>query len=302
VIAVSVLRHLGFRQFIVSGVLVCVVSAVSLWPMLTTQIEVPIVESAAVPIPSVIALSHSGDPPLPTDFEEVMSSAGTDFEITEPLLGIPDHSADRDSLSESVSEPPGKATGEGLSAFMSSWKMNDLFFLIVNENLSPGSAAWFAVLPDDTKRQFISPVTKWTNQSDAYAAFLVSRVITAAIHIFITAWLAAVAWRANLRQLPGLVFLSVAWFWLLLPTLNPWYWIWAMPLLPFVRLRSWLLTSGCVALYYSRFWLQNTWGARLVPGTTYDGKMFFNFVVVWLEYVPLLVILCVEYYKRSRHR
>ena len=302
VIAVSVLRHFGIRQFIVSGVLVCVVSAVSLGPMLATRIEAAIVDSTAAPTPHVMSLSSVSDPPLPTDFKEVTSSTDTDVKLTERLPRVLVYSDDRDSLSESAAEQPRRATGEGLSTFMSSWKMNDFFFLIVNENVSPGSAAWFSVLPDDVKRRFIVPVAEWMNQSEAHAAFFVSRAVTAAIHMLITTWLAAAAWRADLRQLPGLVFLSLAWFWLLLPTLNPWYWIWAMPLLPFVRLRSWLLMSGCVTLYYSRFWLENTWGTRVIPGITYDGKTFFNFVVVWLEYVPLLIIICLEYYKRSRRR
>ncbi|MDG1896186.1 MAG: hypothetical protein P8J37_14885 [Fuerstiella sp.] len=298
VIAVSVLRHFGLRQFVVSGVLVIAVSIISLWPMLATGIQVPAVEAAAPPTAYEISTSNVGDPPLPADFEEVTRKADTDAEVSGPLSEGLVPSENRDSVSESVTVSPNNATGDGLTAFMGSWKMNDLFFLIVNENLSPGSAAWFSVLPDKRKQQIIAPFHDWTNRSDTHAAFLFSRAITAAIHVLITAWLAA-AWRADLRQLPGLVFLSVAWFWLLLPTLNPWYWTWSMPLLPFVRLRSWLLMSGCVTLYYSRFWFQNTWGAPLIPGTTYDGKTFFNFVVVWLEYVPLLVILCVERHKRS---
>ncbi len=291
VIAVSVLRHFGFRQFVVSGALVTAVSTITLWPMLATKIQLPAVESAAAS--DAVTLTNIHDPPLPADFDEVTNVAGT-----EQLPRVPVFSKDRDSLSAVAPKPTQQATSQGLSAFMSTWKMNDLFFLIVNENLKPGSAAWFAILPDTTKRHFIVPVTEWRNQSAEQAAFWVSRAITAVIHVLITAWLAAAAWRANLRQLPGLVFLSVAWFWLLLPTLNPWYWIWAMPLLPFARLRSWLFMSGCVTIYYSRFWFQNTWGAQLIPGTTYDGKSFFNFVVVWLEYIPLLVVLCMEHRRR----
>ncbi|HIK90836.1 MAG TPA: hypothetical protein EYG03_02435 [Planctomycetes bacterium] len=294
VIAVSVLRHFGFRQFAVSGALVTVVSAITLWPMLATKIEVPTVQYTVAETSDVVALSNTHDPPLPADFDEVTNSAGT-----EQPPRVPVFSKDRDSLSETVATPSQQATGEGLSAFMGSWKMNDLFFLIVNENLTPESAAWFSILSDTTKRQFIVPVADWRNQSAEQAAFGVSRAITAVIHILITAWLAAAAWRANLRQLPGLVFLSVAWFWLLLPTLNPWYWIWAMPLLPFARLRSWLFMSCCVTIYYSRFWLQNTWGAQMIPGTTYDGRAFFNFVVVWLEYVPLFIVLCMEQRRRT---
>ncbi|MCP4786878.1 MAG: hypothetical protein GY878_25370 [Fuerstiella sp.] len=300
VIAVSVLRHFGFRQFAVSGALVTVVSAVTLWPMLATKTERPAGKSSSASVFDAVTLTDINGPPLPTDFEEVTTSADTERTVQPP--GAPVSSKNRDAAPEAPSERSQQVTGEGLSAFMGSWKMNDLLFLIVNENLTPGSTAWFSIPPDTAKRLFVLPVAEWTNQSEEAAAFRVSRAITAVIHMLITAWLASAAWRANLRQLPGLVFLSMAWFWLLLPTLNPWYWIWAMPLLPFARLRSWLFMSGCVTIYYSRFWFQNTWGAQLIPGTTYDGRAFFNFVVVWLEYVPLFIVLYMEHRRRSTRR
>lgn len=149
---------------------------------------------------------------------------------------IPGVSENRQSQTESVMGVPQESSGEGISRFMGTWKMNDIFFLIVNENLTSGSTAWFSVRPDNVSQQLTLPVAEWTNQSEHQAVFIVSRAVPAAIHVFITMWQAAVAWRVHLRQLPRLVFLSWAWFWLLLPTLNPWYWIWAMPLLPFAHL------------------------------------------------------------------
>ena len=172
-----------------------------------------------------MSLSSVSDPPLPTDFKEVTSSTDTDVKLTERLPRVLVYSDDRDSLSESAAEQPRRATGEGLSTFMSSWKMNDFFFLIVNENVSPGSAAWFSVLPNDVKRRFIVPVAEWMNQSEAHAAFSFPAGYGGDSHAHHNVAGRQPAWRADLRQLPGLVFLSLAWFWLLLPTLNPWYWI-----------------------------------------------------------------------------
>jgi hypothetical protein len=81
-------------------------------------------------------------------------------------------------------------------------------------------------------------------------------------------------------------FLTIAWFWLLLPTLNPWYWTWAMPLLPFARSRAWLALSGLVFVYYLRFWLTYHFAETPVLGTRYPGPWFFDYIVTWLEFGP----------------
>ena len=66
-----------------------------------------------------------------------------------------------------------------------------------------------------------------------------------------------------------------------------------MPLLPFTRLRCWLLLSGCVFAYYLRFWLETSFGSQTVVGTNYGGADFFAFVVVWFEFLPFGVALIV---------
>ena len=90
------------------------------------------------------------------------------------------------------------------------------------------------------------------------------------------------------------VFLTLAWFWLLAPTQNPWYWSWAAVFLPFVRLKSWLLLSGFVFLYYTRFWFEYHVPNTNVLGTGYRGTVFFDLIVTWIEFVPPLVMLGVE--------
>ena len=80
-------------------------------------------------------------------------------------------------------------------------------------------------------------------------------------------------------------------FWLLLPTLNPWYWTWAVPLLPFARNRAWLALGGLVFLYYLRFWLTYHYADAPVLGTRYSGPWFFDYVVTWLEFGPWFVWL-----------
>ncbi|MFM9961618.1 MAG: hypothetical protein ACKV2Q_10370 [Planctomycetaceae bacterium] len=48
-------------------------------------------------------------------------------------------------------------------------------------------------------------------------------------------------------------FLIIAWYWLLLPTQNPWYLTWCLPFLPFARGRAWFALSVLAFVYYLRF-------------------------------------------------
>ncbi len=86
-------------------------------------------------------------------------------------------------------------------------------------------------------------------------------------------------------------FLTLAWFWFLSPTLNPWYWTWVMPLLVFARSRVWQWMSGVVMLYYLRFWFIYQFPDTPLAGTPYAGAAFFDFVVTWLEFGPWLACL-----------
>ena len=81
---------------------------------------------------------------------------------------------------------------------------------------------------------------------------------------------------------------------LLSPTQNPWYWTWALPLVPFVRGRAWLALSSLVLFYYLRFWLRYHFETTPVLGTRYPGVPFFDLVVTWFEYGPWLLWLTVS--------
>ena len=89
-------------------------------------------------------------------------------------------------------------------------------------------------------------------------------------------------------------FLTVAWFWLLLPTLNPWYWSWAMPLVVFARGRAWLAVSGLALMYYLRCWLVYHFSDVPLLGTGYTGPSFFDYVVTWFEFGPWFVWLMID--------
>jgi len=86
--------------------------------------------------------------------------------------------------------------------------------------------------------------------------------------------------------------------WLLCPTQNPWYWTWALPLLPFARSRVWLAVSGLSLLYHLRFWLSYHWPDTSVWESGYFGPVFFDFVVTWVEFAPWLLLLAIGFARR----
>jgi hypothetical protein len=110
-----------------------------------------------------------------------------------------------------------------------------------------------------------------------------------------------IAWQAQRSAVPArwleAAFLTLAWFWALSPTMNPWYWTWALPLLPFARGRAWFAVSGLLTLYYLRFWLAYHFADTVLFGTGYRGEHFFHFVVVPLEHGLWTVWLVVESWK-----
>lgn len=104
---------------------------------------------------------------------------------------------------------------------------------------------------------------------------------------------------ASSQRLLEAAFLTLAWFWLLLPTQNPWYLVWCLPFLPFARSRAWLLLSGLAFTYYLRFWLTAQFPNPL-GGLPYPGPQFFDFVVTWLEYFPWFIGLLLEFILRKK--
>jgi hypothetical protein len=195
----------------------------------------------------------------------------------------------------------------GLSTFLRRWEMNDFLFLILIENVKPtpkqptAKRAWFVITPEQGREQFVTGVSQQFGIDRRHVPFLLTRFVTASIFLSLALWW---SWRlpidGNGKRFLECVFLTLAWFWLLLPTQNPWYWIWALPFVPFSRNRVWLAMSGCALLYYLRFWLGYHWPETTVFGTGYNGHAFFDFVVSWVEFGPWFVWLIVEYWRSIR--
>ncbi len=195
----------------------------------------------------------------------------------------------------------------GLTTFLRRWEMNDLLFMVVvdnikpHENTKPERLPWFSVVPEPWRERVLDPIVQRTDMKPATAATLVARVVTLGAFAILALVL---AWRASTAEKPDdwlrAAMLTLAWFWLLSPTQNVWYWVWVMPLVPFARGRAWLVLSGLVLLYYLRFWLGYHWPDETLLGTRYPGKPFFDYVVVWLEFGPWFVWLAVEAWWRRR--
>ncbi len=210
--------------------------------------------------------------------------------------------------------PPANLTAEmehttGLKAFLTEWEMNDFLFMLVYENIRPVAEnssrpdVWFAVVPNAWRQACIAPIARALGTNRKTAAFLVTRALTGCVFLIVAMAIARNIYRHGSAELllEG-VFLTLAWFWLLAPTQNPWYWTWALPFLPFARNRVWWAVSGLALLYYLRFYLRYHMGAQLIFATGYNGPQFFDFVLTWLEYGPWLVALGLTAYWQSREK
>lgn len=270
-IAWMTIKRMGWTATLLSGAVVLVATTVLLWPML--------------PRAWVSDTDPTGSSVTPGQVPALPIEIGTTPIDMPPAIANPD---DNDP-------------GRGLTVFLSEWEMNDFVFMLVHENLKPGDlfpknrAVWFSIVPGPWRKSVVDFAADSFSISKKRAPFLITRVVTGVAFLLIAGWLAVQAARCS--QATGLfraAFLTIAWFWLLSPTQNPWYWLWALPLLPFVRNRAWLAISGLVLIYYLRFWFRYQLEHTAVAWTPYSGSEFFDYVVTWFEYGPWFVWLSVE--------
>ncbi|MCH8921658.1 MAG: hypothetical protein IIA67_00765 [Planctomycetes bacterium] len=263
-------RKFGWRAAVLPAVTLGILSGLFVWPML------------------------AGGPAKPQAAER-----------SAPLADLPALPQPESNILPVKSDP----APQGLHVFLRQWEMNDFLFLVVYENLRPTDqlkpyhVAWFSVLPEDLRGKVVESAGPLSKDQER-VPFLLTRLLTTGVFLALALTL---AWRAarddDVQSLLQAAFLTLAWFWLLSPTQNPWYWTWALPLLPFARGRAWLAVGGLVLLYYLRFWLEHHWpepphGQQTVLGTRYYGEYFFHFVVVVIEYVPWFGCLAYGFWRR----
>lgn len=251
-------RSFGWRWASAAVLAFVITTAVVLWPMIPSK-----------------------EPPSPSNAGA--AAAGRDDSLPPPPVDT-----------ATIAQNP---TG-GLTAFLRRWEMNDFLFMLVVENLKPSADVkpeqrpWFSIVPDTWRGELVAIPSRWFQLDPSRAPFLIARFLTAVAFLVI---LAVLVWRARLSEDPavwlGVAFLVLAWFWLLSPTQNPWYWTWVLPLVMFARSKAWLAVSGLAMVYYLRFWLAYHWPGQPVLGTPYSGATFFDLVVTWIEYGPWFVWL-----------
>jgi hypothetical protein len=225
-----------------------------------------------------------------------------------PMLSLPFSSAANSPLVGNVSQdgppvpdadsgqtPPPSHPKSGLAVFLGQWEMNDLLFMVLVENLRPDVAAaadestqtshWFVVIPQSLRQSISTELADWLQMSRGRATFAAARSLTLALFGCICL---AIAWQSSQSSDATVwlnaVFVTLVWFWALSPTLNPWYWTWALPFLPFVCRKAWFSVSLLLLVYYLRFWLLYQVDQAAVLGTQYRGESFFHFILVPLEH------------------
>jgi hypothetical protein len=156
----------------------------------------------------------------------------------------------------------------GFVAFGQSWEMNDALFM----------AILWAV------QSFLKISTIHPGHGQ-----LLARVV---VGVALAGW---VGWvmrqRADdPRQLCEQSLWIVAALFLLSPAQFPWYYVWLVPLLSTSARRSLLLLTALLPLYYLRFYFDARGNADL-----------FDYGIVWLEYVPVWVLLIREWTVERRH-
>lgn len=208
----------------------------------------------------------------------------------------------------------------GIEAFVKYWEMNDFIFMILVENLKPygdtakqyaaanedpTSKVWFVKTSNELRHAVCDFYAQFTGVPKRSAAFSLTRRTTLVVFFLIVLWTCVRVWRNDEPLLMlEMVFLTIAWFWLLAPTQNPWYWTWAMPWLVFCRNRTWFVVSVVAMAYYLRFFFE--YHGIVGPdqpgliGTPYAGTAFFDYIFPVLEFGPILLALFLSWIMRPK--
>ena len=198
------------------------------------------------------------------------------------------------------------ATDSGLRTFLTQWEMNDLLFSVVRENLRPldesaytltRSEPWYALTPDSWRVGW----HRWVRDVEVrfdkrgfipLPDFFGAQLVCGAFLVLIIAWISFRRWegdRGDVIDLGRRLFLIFAASWYLSATQNPWYWIWGLPFIGFVRAGVLWFIPGIAMVYYARFWLIYQFPEPVLGD--YNGRRFFDEIVIWLEHGPVLLAL-----------
>ena len=197
-------------------------------------------------------------------------------------------------ISDSESAPD---KTDGLAVFMTQWRMNDAIFSGIYQNVEydwgEHGPAWYVVVPNETRVQWCEDLSN-VKLANGNPAYFVARLLTVALFGLFYLWILYRVWHTRSpSDLANLLFLIIGIFFYLQPTQNPWYWLWAMPLVCFAKNKGWLLISLILFVYYLRFWFTEQADSYQFLGRTYVGHDFFDHCLVWVEFALVLTILLI---------
>ena len=185
--------------------------------------------------------------------------------------------------------------------------MNDLVFSLVYENAKPEDGQvinrpWYVVVPEETRQA----LNRWLSDAGIRGnlPFHVARVVTLIVFMGLYGWL-CLLWRRDSTEVRFLssVFLLIAVFFMLQPTQNPWYWLWALPFVCFAVNRGWLTVAPLLFIYYLRFWFETWDGSVEFAGIEYRSEGVFDFLIVFVEYgLMALALVVVRLWLTARGR
>ncbi|MCG8510319.1 MAG: glycosyltransferase 87 family protein, partial [Rhodospirillales bacterium] len=150
----------------------------------------------------------------------------------------------------------------GFTAYAQRWQMNDSVYMLVHE---------LAKLVSAEHHHFIA------------------RIVIVVVMLVILTWLLR-RYRPDAGWLIDSVTTMTVALFLLSPTQFPWYYMWVLPLMALRPLWSILALTVTMPLYYLRF-----------PMDAMGYAKWFDYGVVWIEYVPIWLLLTWEL-RRGAHR
>ena len=155
----------------------------------------------------------------------------------------------------------GLESDSGLFAYAATWEMNDALFMLV---LWAGQALLWSV-----------------NAPLDLAPFL-ARAAVAVLLIAYVLHMARISGKDE-SLVPAALLLITAALFFLSPTQFPWYGLWILPFLTLSPRKPLLLLTPLLSLFYLRPVLQDL-----------DLAYFHDFGVVWVQFLPVLVLLLLE--------
>ena len=121
-------------------------------------------------------------------------------------------------------------------------------------------------------------------------AQLVSRLTVIGILCFVTIFiLNRQKHRSDLEIFTNSLVLLTVMF-LISPTQFPWYFVWLIPFLTIKPNFALLLLTALLPMYYLRFYFEQK---NMLP--------VFNNVVVWIEFIPVWILLILQWFKYRRY-